>query len=199
MTLVRNGEEALDKQGKSSYDLLILDVMMPKKDGFSVAREIRSHSQIPIIFLTAKGLKEDKIEGFESGADDYLTKPFSMEELLLRINAVMKRVQHTRPVEQTSFNIGRFIFDYSRQSLKLDGQDNRISTKEAELLLMLCRHRNEILHREEALKRIWGDDDYFTARSMDVYITRLRKYLKEDPSIQIMNVHGKGYKLLVEE
>jgi DNA-binding response OmpR family regulator len=198
--LYRDGEAALKAFRNSYFDLLILDVMMPKKDGFTVAREIREKNMhIPVIFLTAKGEKEDKIEGFESGADDYLTKPFSMEELLLRIRAVLRRTNYSvqLSVQEKIFNIGAFVFDYERQSLGHDDKEVHISTKEADLLEMLCRYRNTVLHRDEALKKIWGDDDYFAARSMDVYITRLRKYLKADPDVQIINVHGKGYKLMI--
>jgi DNA-binding response OmpR family regulator len=192
--LVRNGEEAVEKAKTGEYDILILDVMMPKKDGFSAARDIRKNDdRTPIIFLTAKAQKEDKIEGFEAGADDYLTKPFSMEELLLRVKAVLKRLT---PVKN-KHTIGRLSFDYEMQTLLANGQEFRLSTKEADLLHLLCNHQNNILLREEALMKVWGDDDYFTARSMDVYITKLRKYLKADPQVQIMNVHGKGYKLMV--
>jgi DNA-binding response OmpR family regulator len=200
--LLRDGESVMETFGHKPYDLLILDVMMPKKDGFTAAREIRKKdSNVPIIFLTAKSDKEDKLEGFESGADDYLTKPFSMEELLMRIKAIIKRTQQQKPSAQTRqrfFDIGKFHFDYETQILTHDGKEERLSTKEADLFYMLCLHRNMVLMREHALKEIWGDDDYFNARSMDVYITKLRKHLKPDPNIQIMNVHGKGYKLLVE-
>ncbi|RYD76170.1 MAG: response regulator transcription factor [Sphingobacteriales bacterium] len=201
VSLKRDGEEAVAAQAAEAFDLLILDVMMPKKDGFTVAREVRkSNEQVPIIFLTAKGNKEDKILGFEAGADDYLTKPFSMEELMLRVKAIMKRSQPNTPANssQRVFHISSFVFDYETQCLKREGNEVKLSTKEADLLRMLCLHQNAILLREEALKEIWGDDDYFTARSMDVYITKLRKYLKPDERIQIMNIHGKGYKLLVE-
>ncbi len=200
--LCRNGVEAVEQQLTNTYDLLVLDVMMPKKDGFTVAREVRKQNeQVPIIFLTAKGEKEDKILGFEAGADDYLTKPFSMEELMLRVKAIMKRAQHSvQPGNsvQRIFQVGIFTFDYETQSLKYPGHEIKLSTKEADLLRMLCLHKNNILHRDEALKQIWGNDDYFNARSMDVYITKLRKYLKPDAHIQIMNIHGKGYKLYVE-
>ena len=203
VTLARNGEEALQAYKKQSFDILILDVMMPKKDGFSVAREIRkSDEQVPIIFLTAKAQKDDKIEGFEVGADDYLTKPFNMDELLLRIKAILKRAKGGVPAaseEEKVFTIGSFIFNTELQSLGHGKKEVHMTTKEAELLKMLCMHRNGILMRDQALKKIWGDDDYFNARSMDVYITKLRKYLLPDTSIRIMNVHGKGYKLMVLE
>jgi two-component system OmpR family response regulator len=200
VTLARDGIETLKYYVPGKWDILILDVMMPRKDGFAVAREIRkTNNQVPIIFLTAKAQKEDKMEGFDSGADDYLTKPFSMEELLARIKAVLRRSKSPTPAEeeQKVFSLGAFEFDYNLQSLKHDGSEIKISTKEADLLRMLCLHRNNVMLRELALKEIWGDDDYFNARSMDVYITKLRKYLKADPSIQLMNVHGKGYKLMV--
>jgi two-component system OmpR family response regulator len=200
VVLARDGIETLKLYVPGKCDLLILDVMMPRKDGFAVAREIRkSNNQLPIIFLTAKGEKEDKMEGFEAGADDYLTKPFSMEELLARIKAVLRRSKSATPAEeeQKVFNLGTFDFDYNLQSLKHGGIEIKVSTKEADLLRMLCLHKNSVMLRELALKEIWGDDDYFNARSMDVYITKLRKYLKADPNIQLMNVHGKGYKLMV--
>jgi DNA-binding response OmpR family regulator len=200
VSLARDGFEALKQYVPGKWDILILDVMMPRKDGFAVAREIRkNNNQVPIIFLTAKAQKEDKMEGFEAGADDYLTKPFSMEELLARIKAVLRRSKAATPAEETQkiFTLASFVFDYDLQSLKRNGTEIKISTKEADLLRMLCLHRNNVMLRETALKEIWGDDDYFNARSMDVYITKLRKYLKEDPAIQLMNVHGKGYKLMV--
>lgn len=200
--LVRNGEEAVEKAIREKFDILILDVMMPKKDGFRAARDIRKiNDQVPIIFLTAKALKEDKIEGFESGADDYLTKPFSMEELLMRVKAVLKRSLPATPVQpqKSKYTIGKLNFDYDLQALSVDGHEFKLSTKEADLLNLLCSHQNNILLREEALMKVWGDDDYFTARSMDVYITKLRKYLRHDPAVQIMNVHGKGYKLMIAE
>jgi DNA-binding response OmpR family regulator len=201
VTLARDGVETLKLFSPTKFDILILDVMMPRKDGFSVTRDIRkTNNQIPVIYITAKGQKEDKIEGFESGADDYITKPFSMEELLARIKAVLRR---TKPAtlspeqEQKVFNFGAFEFNYQLQNLKHKETEIKVSTKEADLLRMLCLHQNSIMLREVALKEIWGDDDYFNARSMDVYITKLRKYLKADPNIHLMNVHGKGYKLMV--
>ena len=175
--------------------------MLPKKDGFTLAREIRVLDQdIPIIFLTAKSLKEDRIEGFKIGADDYITKPFSMEELVLRIQAVLKRsknFQAFRP-EQKIFTIGNFYFDYEQQILNHKNKTQKLTHKEAELLKLLCMNLNQILDREIALKQIWEDNSFFTARSMDVYITRLRKYLSNDDRIEIMNVHGKGFKMIVK-
>ena len=172
--------------------------MMPEMDGLSLAREIRlTNPDIPIIFLTAKNQKEDIIEGFKSGADDYITKPFSMEELLYRIEAILRRTNN--PVinkKAESYIIGVYTFDPLKQMLVLKDQSIKLTTKESELLELLCQHGNEILERNYALKTIWIDDNYFNARSMDVYITRLRKYLRKDPSVKILNVHGRGYKLI---
>lgn len=185
---------------KNKYDLCVLDVMMPKKDGFTLAQEIRQvNTEIPIIFLTAKTLKEDVLEGFKIGADDYLTKPFSMEELTFRIEAILRRVHGKKLKESNMYNIGRFTFDTQKQVLSIDGRHTKLTTKESELLALLCANANEILQRDFALKTIWIDDNYFNARSMDVYITKLRKHLKEDESIEIINIHGKGYKLIIPE
>lgn len=182
---------------KGKFDICVLDVMMPVKDGFTLAQEIRSaNAEIPIIFLTAKALKEDILEGFKIGADDYITKPFSMEELVFRIEAVLRRVCGKKSKENTMYKIGRFQFDTQKQLLTIDGEQTKLTTKESELLTLLCAHTNEILQRDFALKTIWIDDNYFNARSMDVYITKLRKHLKVDPSIEIINIHGKGYKLI---
>lgn len=188
---------------KSKFDICVLDVMMPKKDGFTLAQEIRQvNSEIPIIFLTAKQLKEDILEGFKIGADDYITKPFSMEELVFRIEAILRRVRGKKNKESTLYHIGRFTFDTQKQLLTLDNDPEKatkLTTKENELLALLCSHANEILQRDFALKTIWIDDNYFNARSMDVYITKLRKHLKDDEQIEIINIHGKGYKLIVPE
>ncbi|MDR1719104.1 MAG: response regulator transcription factor [Dysgonamonadaceae bacterium] len=185
---------------KDEYDICILDVMMPKKDGFTLAQEIRSiNGEIPIVFLTAKTMKEDILEGFKIGADDYLTKPFSMEELLLRIEAILRRVNGKRVKEVAFYKIGNFEFDTQKQTLTLGAQVSKLTTKESELLRLLCSHANEILERNYSLKTIWGNDNYFNARSMDVYITKLRKLLKDDPEIEIINIHGKGYKLITPE
>ena len=170
------------------------------KDGFTLAQEIRAaNAEIPIIFLTAKTLKEDILEGFKIGADDYITKPFSMEELTFRIEAILRRVRGKRNKESNIYKIGRFTFDTQKQILSIDGKNTKLTTKESELLGLLCAHANEILQRDFALKTIWIDDNYFNARSMDVYITKLRKHLKEDDSIEIINIHGKGYKLITPE
>ncbi len=185
---------------KSKFDICVLDVMMPIKDGFTLAQEIRAtNAEVPIIFLTAKTLKEDILEGFKIGADDYITKPFSMEELVFRIEAILRRVCGKKSRENTQYKIGRFLFDTQKQLLVIDGQQTKLTTKESELLSLLCAHSNEILQRDFALKTIWIDDNYFNARSMDVYITKLRKHLKADESIEIINIHGKGYKLINPE
>ena len=185
---------------KSKFDIAVLDVMMPKKDGFTLAQEIRqSNADLPIIFLTAKTLKEDILEGFKLGADDYITKPFSMEELVFRVEAILRRVRGKENKESTLYHIGRFTFDTQKQLLTIDDQQTKLTTKENELLSLLCSHANDILQRDFALKTIWIVDNYFNARSMDVYITKLRKHLKEDPQIEIINIHGKGYKLIAPE
>ncbi|WP_028296483.1 response regulator transcription factor [Olivibacter sitiensis] len=200
--LCQDGEEAIRAFSKDKYDLCILDVMMPKKDGFSLGKEIRAvNEQIPIIFATAKGMMEDKVEAFNLGGDDYITKPFRVEELLLRINALLKRSANAEksPEEDmpTSFDLGDYHFDYTSQIIRHGEHTQKLSTKEAELLRMLCLRKNDVLTREEALIKIWHDDNYFNGRSMDVFLSKLRKYLREDPKVEIVNVHGKGYKLLV--
>lgn len=185
---------------KGNFDICVLDVMMPIKDGFTLAQEIRAmNADIPIIFLTAKTLNEDVLEGFKIGADDYITKPFSMEVLVVRIENVLRRVSGRKNKENALYKIGRFMFDTKKQLL-VDGEEQtKLTTKESELLALLCAHANEILQRDYALKTVWTDDNYFNARSMDVYITRLRKHLKADDSIEIINIHGKGYKLIAPE
>jgi DNA-binding response OmpR family regulator len=195
-----NGDIAYKNFNKNHYDICIIDIMMPVKDGLTLAKEIRmNNTDVPIIFLTAKSQKEDVIEGFKTGADDYITKPFSMEELVFRINAVLRRTnqQVQDRQEPNMFTIGRFRFDANKQVLELDDEKQKLTTKESELLRLLCLHRNHVLERNFALKTIWIDDNYFNARSMDVYIAKLRKYLKNDPAVQIMNIHGKGFKLMV--
>ena len=197
--LARDGIQALEMYNSSDYDFLILDVMMPEKDGFAVAKEVRQiDNDIPILFLTAKAMKNDKLEGFSVGADDYLTKPFSMEELIARIEAILKR---TKPREKanTIFKIGGFSFDPGKRVLEINGNVNKLTTKENHLLKLLTKNKNEILDRQAALRAIWGDDNYFNGRSMDVYIAKLRKILREDKKIEIMNVHGKGFKLIDDE
>ncbi|MCR5819504.1 MAG: response regulator transcription factor [Bacteroidaceae bacterium] len=195
--LYPDGEAGYKAFLKNSYDMCVLDVMMPKMDGFSLATEIRqANSEIPIIFLTAKNLKEDIFAGFQLGADDYITKPFSMEELTLRMEAILRRVRGKQHKDVAVYHIGQFSFDTKRQILTHDDEQVKLTTKESELLILLCQHANDVLQRELALKTIWIDDNYFNARSMDVYITKLRKHLKSDPSIEINNVHGKGYRLI---
>ena len=184
---------------KSQFNLCILDVMMPKKDGFSLARDIRMvNTDIPVIFLTAKNMKEDVLEGFKLGADDYLTKPFSMEELIFRIEAILRRTEgEGQEGNQEVFKLGKYTFDSQKQTLTDGKETQKLTTKESELLRLLCVNVNKVLERNFALKTIWVDDNYFNARSMDVYITKLRKHLKDDPGVEIINVHGKGYKLIV--
>lgn len=194
-----NGLLALEGFKKDKYDLCILDVMMPKMDGFTLAREIRkTNAHIPFIFLTAKSLKDDVIEGFTVGADDYITKPFSMEELLFRIKAILRRTNSNNISDSNLlYVIGDYEFDSQKQLLKYGDKEQKLTTKESDLLKLLCNNMNNVLERNFALKTIWQEDSYFNARSMDVYITKLRKYLKDDPAIQILNIHGKGYKLIV--
>ena len=198
--LETDGDKGIKAFLKNEFDLCAMDVMMPIKDGFTLAKEIRNtNKEVPIIFLTAKSLKEDKIEGFQSGADDYLTKPFSMEELLLRIKAILRRTNGARTVKQELkyFEIGSLSFDYDRRVLKgKEDPGQKLTSKEADLLKLLCENTNDVLERNVALNKIWKDDSYFNARSMDVYITKLRKYLKADPKLEIVNMHGRGFKLL---
>ena len=199
-TLCVNGQEAFDVYNKEAFDFCIIDIMMPVKDGFALTKEIRKKNKnIPIIFLTAKSMQEDKLKGFELGADDYITKPFSMEELLVRMKAILRRVKYDKDdfKKKGIFILGQFTFDYNRQILTLKKVEQKLTSKEAELLKMLCENTNEVLDRSIALNKIWYDDSYFNARSMDVYITKLRKYLKGDPNVELMNVHGVGFKLVV--
>jgi DNA-binding response OmpR family regulator len=199
-TLAVNGKQGFDMFSKDKYSICILDVMMPVKDGYTLAKEIRAiDPNVPIVFLTAKSMKEDTMEGFNAGADDYITKPFSMEELLARIKAILRRteIKSTANDSQTEFNIGSYKFDFQHQTLEIKGSQQKLTTKEANLLKLLCLHANDILDRNFALKAIWNDDNYFNGRSMDVYIAKLRKYLKDDSSVEIINVHGKGFKLLM--
>ncbi len=197
-SLVTDGIQALKLFKKEVFTLCLIDVMMPEMDGFTLSREIRIvNPEIPVIFLTAKNQKQDIIEGFQAGADDYLTKPFSMEELVYRIVAILRRSSRREAATpEGKYMIGEFVFDVTKQLLSFRDKAQKLTTKESELLELLCSHRNEILERNFALKTIWMDDNYFNARSMDVYITKLRKYLKKDPSVEILNIHGKGYKLL---
>lgn len=197
--LLPDGDKAFKSFQKNFYDICILDVMMPIKDGFTLAKEIRAiNKDIPIIFLTAKSIKDDILQGFRLGADDYITKPFSMEELLFRLEAILRRTKADSKLStQNVYTLGKYIFDFQKQTLTSTDDTHKLTTKESELLKLLCDNMNEILDRNYALKAIWSDDSYFNARSMDVYITKLRKYLKDEPSIEIINVHGKGFKLIV--
>lgn len=199
-TLCINGEEAFNAYKKENFDFCIVDVMMPVKDGFTLAKEIRSmDKKIPILFLTAKSLPEDKLKGFEVGGDDYLTKPFSMEELLARMKAITRRTDQNEKGEKDNFyTIGRYLFDFNRQILSFKGKEHKLTSKEADLLHLLCENKNDVLDRSYALNKIWFDDSYFNARSMDVYIAKLRKYLKNDPDVELLNVHGVGFKLIAK-
>lgn len=205
VTLATDGEQGLEAFNRGQFDLCILDVMMPKKDGFTLAGDIRAKDTIvPIIFLTARGIKEDILKGFKIGADDYITKPFNSEELLLRIHAILKRSRSAVDVkkEAVEFSIGRYHFDYPTRILAYNKGSShemkeKLSPKEAQLLRMFAVSMNEVLPRSEALTKIWGEDNYFTARSMDVFVTKLRKYLRYDENIEIVNIHGNGFQLLV--
>lgn len=207
VTLATDGEKGLAAFNKQDYDLCIFDVMMPKKDGFTLATEVREKdTETPIIFLTAKTMKDDVLKGFKLGADDYISKPFNSEELLLRIQAILKRSQHKAEnrKEETEFDIGKFHFVFPLRILSYIEDEKvvqkfKLSPKEAQLLQMFAMYKNDILPRSEALKKIWGQDDYFTARSMDVFVTKLRKYLKADTNIEIVNIHGNGFQLLVKD
>jgi DNA-binding response OmpR family regulator len=198
VTLCKDGEEGTRALARDRFDLCLVDVMMPKKDGFTFAREVRSgNHQIPLIFLTARSLKEDRIEGFRIGCDDYITKPFSVEELQLRIEAVMRRVDPRTEEAPTSFKIGDFQFDALRHTLLIGDEENKLTPRESELLQLLCLNMNQTLSRDRALREIWGEENYFSGRSMDVFISKLRKYLKSDPRVSILSIHGKGFRLVV--
>lgn len=192
-----DGTSGLAAALHEDIDMCILDIMLPGTDGFEICKQVREVKDIPIIMVSAK--KEDILEGFKIGADDYITKPFSMEELTFRIEAILRRVRGKKNKESNIYKIGMFTFDTQKQILSTPEKQTKLTTKESELLGLLCAHANEILQRDFALKTIWIDDNYFNARSMDVYITKLRKHLKEDPSIEIINIHGKGYKLITPE
>lgn len=197
--LAVNGKQGYDLFSKDKFNICILDVMMPIKDGYTLAKEIRAlDAGVPIVFLTAKSMREDAIEGFKVGADDYINKPFSMEELLLRIKAIIRRTENknVKNSDQSVFKIGNYSFDYSHQTLTINDVAQKLTTKEADLLRLLCLNANDVLDRNFALKSIWKDDNYFNGRSMDVYIAKLRKYLKEDSKVELINVHGKGFKLM---
>lgn len=193
-----DGQEGTERFQPGEYDLCLVDVMMPRKDGFTFAREVREQDDsVPLIFLTAKAMKEDRIEGFRIGCDDYITKPFSVEELLLRIQAVLKRCgQQSHPGAGSIYQIGSYRFDYTRQTLERNEESRSLTPRESELLRLLCQYVNRTLPREKALTQIWGTDSYFAGRSMDVFISKLRKYLKDDPQVEIMSIHGKGFRLV---
>ena len=198
VTQALNGEEGFNLFKGNKYDLCLIDVMMPVLDGFSLAKKIRMiDKHVPFLFVTAKSMLDDKIEGFKIGADDYVTKPFSMEELILRMNAILKRIKTTAVKDdRNEFKIGDYNFDYNKRILYHTGDEQKLTQKECDLLRLLCLNKNKILERSEALIRIWKNESYFTGRSMDVYITKLRNYLKQDKSIEIINVHGTGFKLI---
>jgi len=200
--LCRDGKEGLKYFNEHAYDLCILDVMMPQKDGLSLAEDIRlTDARIPIVFLTAKSQTEDKIAGFKAGGDDYLTKPFSHEELVLRIEAILRRTkgENVNPRSREVFEIASYTFDHRNLELKHASGDRKLTKKEAEVLRLLCLHRDQVLPRELVLNMVWGDDTYFLGRSLDVFISRLRKYLKEDARVRIVNVHGVGFKFQVDQ
>jgi DNA-binding response OmpR family regulator len=200
--LCKDGKEGLLQFNKENYDLCLLDIMMPKKDGLSLAEDIRKiNEDIPIVFLTAKDNAEDKIKGLRLGADDYITKPFSSEELILRIKAILKRRPEFKENkrEQSKYTIGKYTFDTLNYELAIDGDKKKLTKKEAELLKVLAEHRDQVIEREIIGNMIWGDDSYFVGRSMDVFITKLRKYLSQDENISISNVHGVGFRLEVKE
>lgn len=200
---VDDGKHALNNFHSGDYHLCVLDIMLPNVDGITIAKNIKElNPNIPFIFLTAKTLKEDILKGYETGADDYLTKPFDSEVLIYKIKAILQRNRSTNTLsgnDEDIFHLGKYTFKYRVRTLFYADKPVNLSPKEAELLKLLCLHKNDILYRDIALKSIWGEEGYFTTRSMDVYITKLRKYLKKDPDIQILNVHGNGFRLLIHE
>ena len=199
--LATDGKKGFDAFCKQEFDLLLLDVMMPLKDGITLAKEIRvTDKNVPIIFLTAKSMKEDTMEGFNAGADDYITKPFQMDELLARVNAVLRRSskQRVHNAEDVNFSIGTYTFNSETQILLNGTNEQKLTTKESQLMRLLSLHKNDVLDRNFALKTIWHDDNYFNGRSMDVYIAKLRKYLKLDEDVEILNIHGEGFRLVVK-
>jgi DNA-binding response OmpR family regulator len=195
VVLCPDGQTAIEKFDKSNYDICLLDVMMPNKDGFTVAKKIRQQSDIiPIIFLTAKSMEEDKVKGFLTGADDYITKPFSMQELLLRMDVFIRRTRKMHADQVTEFMIGNMKFSYTDLKLHTSSTTFTLTQKEADLLKFLCEHANRILKREEVLLNVWGKDDYFLGRSMDVFMTKLRKHFKSDPAVILETIHGVGFR-----
>jgi len=195
VVLCPDGQCAIEKFDKNEFSICLLDVMMPHKDGFAVAKKIRQQSDIvPILFLTAKSMEEDKIKGFQSGADDYITKPFSMQELLMRMEVFLRRTRKMHSEKAVAFTIGALQFSYTNLKLTIDKDVFNLTQKEADLLKFLCEHSNRILKREEVLLNVWGKDDYFLGRSMDVFITKLRKYFKADPDVNLETIHGVGFR-----
>ena len=200
VTWVDDGKYAVERFRNGNYDLCILDIMLPNVDGFTIAGVIRkADSNIPLIFLTAKSMKEDILAGYNAGADDYVTKPFDTEVLLCKIKAVINRHKGRKINDTPLFEIGEYSFDYNLRQITRQDQTRKLSPKEADLLRLLCEHKNELLPREKALNKIWGEDGYFTARSMDVFVTKLRKYLEADNSVEIRNIHGSGFLLAVKK
>ena len=199
VSLCNNGVEAMQRFNEDKFHLCIFDVMLPRKDGFTLTRDIRkTNTAIPILFLSARGMTEDKVEGFNAGGDDYLSKPFSIEELQLRIKALLKRVNiKVDEKEQTNYALGIFVFDTENQTLVLKDQVKTLTKKEVQILKLLFKHKNQVVSREVILNAIWGQNDYFVGRSLDVFITKLRKYLREDPKILISNIHGVGFKFQI--
>jgi DNA-binding response OmpR family regulator len=194
--LAQNGNEALDAFLTGHYNFCLTDVMMPNKDGFSLAKEIRRRSATtPILFITARNPEEDRLHGFQVGGDDYITKPFSMDELICRIQAIVRRIENTRQLERQKFPVGKLMFDYDLQMLVTPIQQIRLTPKESDLLKLLCQYPNEVVYRNIALTKIWKENTIYNARSMDVYITKLRKVLRDDPGVELLNIHGVGFKL----
>jgi len=197
-SLFCNGNEAFEAFLTDHYDLCITDVMMPKKDGFTLGKEIRKrNATIPILFITAKNQEEDRLHGFQIGGDDYIAKPFSMEELTFRIQAILRRIEITKQQERLVFPIGRLTFDYEQQLITTPEQQIKLTPKEGDLLRLMCQYQNEVVCRNIALTKIWGGDSIYTSRSMDVYMSKLRKFLRDDPNVELQNVHGVGFKLFV--
>jgi len=196
----KDGDEGISTFTAREFDLCILDVMLPVKDGFTLSKEIRArNNDIPIIFLTARSMHEDRIHGLEIGGDDYITKPFSTHELYLRINAILRRTQNRTSVQEKVKKIGKYLFDYKKMVLLIGNDAKRLSSKEAELLYILILHKDELVPRSVILNKVWGNDDYFSAKSMDVYISKIRKMLRDDPDIEILNAYGTGFKLIVND
>lgn len=200
ITLALDGMEGLEKYQSQVYDLCILDVNLPKMDGFQLAREIRKMNQeIPILFLTAKTMDEDKVEGFNIGADDYISKPFNIEELVLRIKVFLRRNKMLQPADRDIFKIGEYEFNHKNLSLHYKDEEKNLTQREADILKLLCQNIGSVLRREDILLKIWGQDDYFVGRSLDVFLSKLRKYLKNDPNVEIQNYHSVGFKLIIQE